>query len=48
MDMQLMIKLMNNLGQMRQHEGWTRPQLEAYLAESLRRLRGFKPKFSVR
>lgn len=41
MDMQLMFKLMNNLGQMRKHESWTRPQLEAYQAEALRRLREY-------
>ena len=41
MDMQLLLKLMNNLGQMRKHEGWTRPQLEVYQAESLRRLREY-------
>lgn len=41
MDMQLLLKLMNNLGQMRKHEGWTRHQLEAYQAESLSRLREF-------
>ena len=39
MDMQIMVELMNKLGQMRQHERWTRSQLEAYQAESLRRLR---------
>jgi len=39
MDMQLYGKLMITLGQWRQHERWTRPQLEAYQAESLHRLR---------
>ena len=41
MDLQIMLKLMNNLGQLRKHEHWTRPQLEAYQAESLRRLREY-------
>jgi len=41
MDLQLILKLMNNLEQMRQHERWTRPQLQAYQAESLSRLREF-------
>ncbi len=41
MDMPLMLKLMNTLGQLRQHERWTRQQLEAYQAEMLRRLREY-------
>jgi phenylacetate-CoA ligase len=41
MDLQLILKLMNNLEQMRQHERWTRPQLQAYQAESLSHLREF-------
>lgn len=41
MDLTLMLKLMTTLGHMRQHERWTRPQLEAYQAEALRRLRDF-------
>ena len=41
MDMQLMLQLMNTLGILRQHERWTRAQLEAYQAESLRKLREF-------
>jgi len=41
MDIQFLLKLMNNLGEMRKHEGWTRPQLEAYQAESLHHLREF-------
>lgn len=41
MDLQLLLKLMNTLGQMRQHERWTRPQLEKYQAKSLRRLRQY-------
>ena len=39
MDLQIMLSLMNNLEQLRQHERWTRPQLEAHQAEALRRLR---------
>lgn len=39
MDPQFMPKLMNTLRQLRQRERWTRPQLEAHQAESLRRLR---------
>ena len=41
MDVKIMLKLMSNLKQLRQHERWTRPQLEAYQAESLRRLREY-------
>ncbi|HET9221214.1 MAG TPA: hypothetical protein VFO07_01855, partial [Roseiflexaceae bacterium] len=41
MDLKLILKLMNALGQMRKHERWTRAQLEAYQAESLGRLREF-------
>lgn len=41
MDMQIMLKLMNNLGELRKHERWTRPQLEAYQAERLRSLREY-------
>ena len=41
MDMQLLLKLMNNLKQLRQHERWTRSQLEAYQAKELLRLREF-------
>jgi len=41
MDMQLMLQLMNTLAVLRQHEHWIRPQLEAYQAESLLRLRKF-------
>lgn len=38
---QLMLQFMNTLGVLRQHERWTRPQLEAYQTESLHRLREF-------
>lgn len=41
MDMKLLYKLMNTLRQMRGHERWTRPQLEAHQAESLRHLREY-------
>src|SRR6266508_6584669 len=41
MDMQLMFQLMNTLAVLRQHEHWTRPQLEAYQTESLLHLRKF-------
>jgi putative adenylate-forming enzyme len=41
MDLQLLLKTMNTLDEMRKHERWTRPQLEAYQAESLGRLREF-------
>lgn len=39
MDLQILIKLMRKLAQLRQHERWTRAQLEAYQAEALQRLR---------
>ncbi|HLF28350.1 MAG TPA: phenylacetate--CoA ligase family protein [Anaerolineae bacterium] len=39
MDMQLMLKLLHTLEQLRQHERWTRQQLETYQAKSLRGLR---------
>jgi phenylacetate-CoA ligase len=41
MEMQIMIKLMNNLGELRKHERWTRPQLEAYQGQELHRLREY-------
>ena len=41
MDMQIMLKLMKTLGELRQHEHWTRSQLESFQAESLLRLREF-------
>ena len=41
MDMQIMLKLMITLGEMRKHERWTRPQLEVYQAKELLRLREF-------
>jgi phenylacetate-CoA ligase len=36
-----MLKLMNNLRKMRQHERWTRAQLQAYQAEAFRRQREY-------
>lgn len=41
MNIQLVLKLLHQLEQMRRHELWTRPQLEAYQAEALRRLREY-------
>ena len=41
MDIHIMLKLLHNLEQMRKREYWTRPQLEAHQAESLRRLREY-------
>lgn len=41
MDLQLLLKIMNILGEMRKHERWTRSQLEAYQAQELLRLRKF-------
>lgn len=41
MDLQLLLKVMNILGEMRKHERWTRDQLEAYQAKKLSRLREF-------
>ncbi len=41
MDLQLLLKLINTLGQLRQHERWTRSQLETYQAEALGRLRTY-------
>ena len=39
MNIQLMLKLLRTLNQLREHEHWTRAQLETDQAESLRRLR---------
>ena len=41
MDLQLLLKTMNTLGEMRKHERWTRSQLEGYQARQLLRLREF-------
>lgn len=41
MDLQLLLKIMNKLGEMRKHERWTRQQLENYQAKELVRLREF-------
>ena len=39
MNLSIMLKLLHTLEQMRKHERWSRPQVEAYQAEALRRLR---------
>ena len=39
MDIQMMLNLLSTLSQLREHEHWTRVQLENYQATSLRRLR---------
>jgi phenylacetate-CoA ligase len=41
MAIQIMLKLMNNLRKLRQHERWTRAQLEAYQAAAFRRQREY-------
>ena len=41
MNIQIMLKLLHTLEQLRKHDYWTRSQLEAYQAESLRRLREY-------
>jgi phenylacetate-CoA ligase len=41
MAIQIMLKLMNHLRKLRQHERWTRAQLEAYQAEVFRRQREY-------
>ena len=41
MDMLLLLKLMNTLGQLRKHERWTRSQLEAYQVKAFRRQRDY-------
>ena len=41
MDVPRMLNLMTRLAQLRRHERWTRPQLDAYQAESLRRQRAY-------
>lgn len=41
MNIQLMLKLLRSLKEMRQHEHWTRSQLEAYQAKALHRLRAY-------
>lgn len=41
MNIQIVLKLLHQLEQLRRHERWTRPQLEAYQAEALRRLREY-------
>lgn len=39
MNMRIMLHLLSGLRKLRQHEHWTRPQLEVYQAEALHRLR---------
>ncbi len=41
MDLQIMLNLMHHMEQFRQHDRWTRVQLEAYQAEAFRRQRGY-------
>ncbi len=41
MNIAIMLKLLHTLEQLRKHERWTRPQLEAYQAAQLRRLREY-------
>lgn len=41
MNLQLMLKLLHTLEQLRQHERWARPQLLAYQAETLHRQREY-------
>jgi len=41
MNIQIMLKLLHALEELRNHESWTRSQLESYQANSLRRLREY-------
>lgn len=41
MNINIILRLLYNLGQLRKHEKWTRPQLEAYQAAALRRQRDY-------
>ncbi len=41
MNVQIMLRLLHNLEQLRKHERWTRPQLEAYQADALYRQRQY-------
>ena len=41
MNIQIMLKLPHTREELRKHEHWTRQQLEAYQAESLRQLRQY-------
>ena len=41
MDIQIMLKLLHSLEELRKHERWTRQELEMYQAESLRGLREY-------
>jgi len=40
-NIQIMLKLLHTLEQLRNHESWTRPQLEAYQAKALQELRHY-------
>jgi phenylacetate-coenzyme A ligase PaaK-like adenylate-forming protein len=39
MNMQMMLNVLSNLGDLRRHDHWNRAQLEAYQAKALHRLR---------
>lgn len=41
MDTGIMLNLLSTLGQLRKRDRWTRPQVDAYQAEPLRRLREY-------
>ena len=41
MNIQIMLRLLNTLGQLRKHESWTRQQLEAYQTKALHDLRQY-------
>lgn len=41
MNMRIMLNVLSSLGELRQHDQWTRSQLEAYQAEALHRLRAY-------
>jgi putative adenylate-forming enzyme len=41
MEIKMLLKILHTIGQLRQHEGWTRSRLAAHQAKSLRRLREF-------
>src|SRR3989338_7934524 len=41
MDIGLLLKTLRTIRQLRQHEGWTRPQLEAHQSQALRCLRDY-------
>jgi phenylacetate-CoA ligase len=41
MDIRVLLKTLRAIRQLRQHETWTRPQLEVYQSQALRRLRDY-------